>query len=260
VTTFRLRVRYDGTGFLGWQVQPDGRTVQGEIERALGTILADPVRIAGAGRTDRGVHALGQVASFTTDRAIPPDALRRALAGLLPRDVAVSRVEVAPDAFHARHSAVGRRYRYHLTDRDTPIRRRYAWVRRRLPDPDRLNAASAPLLGRHRFDAFTLAEARRIDTTCTVRRIAWSAGPRGLRLEIAADRFVQRMVRLIVGALIRLERDGSLDPARIAAALAAGGFDRPPAAAPPQGLFFAAAEYPPDGEVVPVVNDGPDVE
>ncbi len=258
--TFRLRLRYDGTAFHGWQVQPGVRTVQGEVERGLATILGHPVRIAGAGRTDRGVHAAGQVASFMADTALPDAALLRALRGLLPRDVVVASLGRAPDGFHARWSAVGRSYRYVLSERDTPAARRYAWVRRPLPDAETLTAATAPLIGSHRFDAFTVGEGRRMDTRCTIRSLDWTRRRRRLVCEIHSDRFLYRMVRLIVGSMVALERENRLDPAVVSAALAAGGFDRALPAAPPRGLFFVRADYPPDEEIVPVVNRSPDVE
>lgn len=244
--TLRLDLRYDGTDFHGWQIQPDARTVQGELKRALETVLGHDVRTAGAGRTDAGVHALGQVASCVTTNGIEPAALVRALNSLLPRDVRVDRVRVRSEGFHARHSALSRTYRYHLHRRPGPIRRRYAWIVPRAPEVARLNAAIQPLLGRHDCAAFTSGEGRDGDTVCRISVADWSTtGPR-LTLTLTADRFLYRMVRTIVGNLVYLVRQGRLDAGEMAALLQPGAERLPAAPAPPNGLFFVRADYPPE--------------
>lgn len=241
--TLRLRLRYDGTDFHGWQIQPDARTVQGELTRALETILGHEVRTAAAGRTDAGVHALGQVASFATTNPIPPAALVRGLNSLLPADMRVDRAGEAPAGFHARHSARTRTYRYHLARRPGPIRRRYAWIVPRAPGARALQAATEPLLGRHDFAAFTSGEGRDGDTTCRIDRAEWRETGDRLVLVLTADRFLYRMVRTIVGDLVALARGGRLDAAEMAALLEPGAPRHPSAPAPPNGLFFVRAAY-----------------
>ena len=242
--TLRLDLRYDGTDFFGWQVQPDRRTVQGELERGLAVLLDGPVRVVGAGRTDRGVHALRQVASFTTERPIPVDGLRRGLNALLPGDVQVDRAREAPAGFHARFSAAGRAYRYHLSERPGPIRRRYAWCLRRLPELERLEAAMLPLLGRHDFTTFSGAEDEGNNPQCDIRGLDWRRRGHRLTLSIAADRFLNRMVRTLVGNFVALERAGALTPERVAELLAARDRTRAPRVAPPTGLFLVGVTYP----------------
>lgn len=242
--TLRLDLRYDGTDFFGWQVQPDRRTVQGELERALAVVLDGPVRVVAAGRTDRGVHALRQVSSFATDRAIPVEGLRRGLNALLPADMQVDRVREEAEGFHARFSATGRSYRYHLSDRPGPIRRRYAWCLRRLPEAALLESATAPLLGRHDFTAFSGADDEGSNPLCAIRTLAWRRREHRLVFSIEADRFLNRMVRTIVGNVIALERSGELSPGRMAELLAAGDRTRAARVAPPAGLFLVGVTYP----------------
>jgi tRNA pseudouridine38-40 synthase len=258
--TLRLLLRYDGTDFFGWQIQPGRRTVQGEIERAAGIILAGAVRVTGAGRTDRGVHALGQVASLATHREIPAESLRRGLNSLLPPDIHVDAAAEAPPGFHARFSAVSRSYRYHLSRRAGPIRRRYAWIVENVPAAGAMAAASEPLLGSHLFDGFTGSEGLAGDTRCRVRRIAWRDRGDRVTLVIEADRFVNRMVRNIVGTLVGLGAEGRLVPAAVAELLEARLREKVHPTAPPQGLFFLRALYPPDDQIPPYRGGGSGVE
>lgn len=258
--TLRLSLRYDGTDFFGWQIQPGLRTVQGELERALAVILDGPVRATGAGRTDRGVHAVGQVASLCTRRRIPVASLRRGLNALLPPDLHVDEAGEAPPGFHARFNAISRAYRYHLSRRPGPIRRRYAWIVEAAPAAAALAAASEPLLGRHFFDSFAGSEALAGDTRCHVRRIAWRERGDRVILEIEADRFVNRMVRNIVGALVGLQAAGNLGPDAMAELLEARLREKIHATAPPQGLFFLRAAYPPDDQIPPYRPGGSAVE
>jgi tRNA pseudouridine38-40 synthase len=242
--TLRLDIAYDGTDFSGWQIQPEARTVQGELARALGTILGEAIVPAGAGRTDAGVHATGQVASFHTANAIPLDGLRRALAALLPVDVQVRRVTEAPDGFHARFGATRRTYRYRIVTRLSPFRRRYAWVRRRMPDAGRLTAAMSPWLGRHSFHAFTQGEGRDGDTHCTIVRADWACRDDRWVLTLAADRFLYRMVRTVVAVLVdAFERD-ALSPEAMAALVEPGAVRPRVAPAPAAGLFLVRVDYP----------------
>ena len=244
--TLRLDLSYDGSDFFGWQVQPHARTVQGEIENALGVILGRPVRIAGAGRTDRGVHALHQVASFTTDHTIPVEGLRRGLNSLLPADVRIEAVREAPHGFHARYTATSRRYSYHLVREPDIFRERYGWLVPHAPSNFILAESVQPLIGRHRFDSFTCGEGLEGDTGCHVLSITLKEDQERITLSIEADRFLYRMVRTIVGTLIHLNSRGELSSRAVALILEERRHGAWTVAAPPQGLFLTRVSYPPD--------------
>ena len=195
---------YDGTAYAGFQVQPNAPTVQGEIERVLAEICGGPVRITGAGRTDAGVHATGQVIDFRTASALDGSTLERGVNALLPEDIAVSGLEPAGDAFHARFSAAGRTYEYRIRNaptRDPLERRREQWLPVTL-DRAAMREASARLVGRHDFAAFAAG----VSGERTVRRAAWSAEGEILRFEIEANAFLRGMVRGIVGTLLWVGR------------------------------------------------------
>ncbi len=257
---YRVRLAYDGTDFLGWQLQArgkPGRTVQGVLEAALGRLAgAERVVIAGAGRTDAGVHALGQVASFDLAREMEPGALGRALNGLLPQDVRVLEAARAPRGFHARKSALAKLYRYVL---DTgplrlPTRRRQAghvpWM---LDEPAVVKAASL-FLGRRDFASLASAGGSAKTTVRAVTRsearfediadIALAGPARALVYEVEADGFLRRMARSMVGGLIAVGR-GALTSDELARALEARDRKAWPAPAPACGLTLVRVSYPP---------------
>jgi tRNA pseudouridine38-40 synthase len=247
LNAFRIVVAYDGTDFAGWQTQAAGspRTVQSTLQDALAH-LADGarVRVEGAGRTDAGVHASGQVASFVLGRDIAPDALVRALNGLLPDDVRVLAADNAAEGFHARRSARSKLYRYVLdTGRvQLPTRRRHAGHVPWALDPDAVAAAADLVRGRHDFAALASSGGT---VTTTVRTITRSEarfdGPT-LTYEVEADGFLRKMVRSIVGGLVAAGRGvTSVDDLRRALA----GKDRSawPAPAEARGLTLVRVEY-----------------
>lgn len=200
--TFKLTVAFDGTDFHGWQRQPGERTVQGVLEAALAGLLGAAVTVRGAGRTDAGVHARGQVASLTTDAALPAAALRPALAPRLPRDVRVLAAEEVPAGFDARRSATARRYSYRLLRREDPMLERFAWRPRGWPAAAALEAATRPLEGRHDCSSFRSAGSSDTRPECAVARAAWREWEGGLLLDITADHFLYHMVRTIVGTAV----------------------------------------------------------
>ena len=200
-------VAYDGTAFHGWQVQPGLRTVQGVLEEGLREVLGTTVTLAGAGRTDAGVHARGQVASFETDTVLPARALPPLLARALPGDVRVVSAAEAPPGFHARHSAVGRRYSYSLLAADDLLASRFAWRPSRLPAADALERSARALEGEHDFSAFRASGSGPTDPRCTVFRAGWTRWERGLRFDIVADHFLYHMVRSLVGTSLAAARD-----------------------------------------------------
>lgn len=242
--TLRLLVEYDGTEFHGWQLQPRLRTVQGELEAALSTLLREETRIVGAGRTDAGCHARGQVASLRTTSAMPVERLQRSLAGLLPPDVAVHRVEAAPSDFDARRGAVERWYSYRLLTRPAPLWRRYGWYPGFAPEPAALERVTAPLFGVHDFRGYAGADPARngTDGVCRVSRIEWTAWSCGLELRVVANRFLYHMVRNIVGTAVEVAR-GTMPLERALAALRSADRRLAGPTAPPQGVCLERVVY-----------------
>jgi tRNA pseudouridine38-40 synthase len=241
--TVRLGIEYDGTEFHGWQIQPRDRTVQGEIEQALWKITGTRVRIAGAGRTDSGCHAAGQVASATLSTRLMPERLRSALNAHLPRDVRIVEAAEAAPEFHARFRAMRRAYRYLIVARPTALLRRHAWVRPLRADLDALRRASRPLLGAHDFTSFSKQGGDEGEPVCAVTEVRWSRRGGITRFDIVADRFLYTMVRRIVSTVIRAAEEGN-GAKSIRAALSAR--DRSVAAppAPAHGLYLMRVRYP----------------
>lgn len=237
-------MEYDGTGFHGWQVQRSHRSVQGDLEAALGRLAGEPVRVTGAGRTDAGCHAAGQVANATLKTRLDAAGLQTALNALLPSDVRVVEAAEARPTFHARFDATRRAYRYLVEPRASALRARYAWLKRVRVGVEALNEASRPLLGRHDFTSFSRqgsdADERPV---CTVARARWNGNHGRMRFDIESDRFLYAMVRRIVSSVIRAAEDGS-GAAQVRAILA--GRDRRLAAppAPAHGLYLMRVKYP----------------
>jgi tRNA pseudouridine38-40 synthase len=202
----KLEVEYDGTDFHGWQMQPKLRTVQGEIQEKLESILRHEVNLIGAGRTDVGVHALGQVANFKTDNPLESESILQGLNGLLRRDVVIKKVqEVDPD-FHSRYSATSRLYEYRVYRGRTALLRRHAWEVPYSLNLDKIRKATEEIQGEHDFSSFCVAESSRENNLCSVIRAAWQSDGDQLRFEIQANRFLHSMVRSLVGTLIEVAR------------------------------------------------------
>lgn len=241
----RLVLEYDGTEFAGWQMQPNGRTVQEELERGLATLLGAPVRVLAAGRTDAGVHALGQVACFDTDRALPLKAYARGLNGHLPPDLAVIRAEeVAPD-FDPRRWSLGKHYRYRISNlgRRSPLRRRTHWELFGALDVEAMREATRPLIGRHDFSAFRAADCEAANPFREVRSIRIDGEPGdALVIDVEGTAFLKHMVRNLVGTLVEVGK-GRRDPAWIAEVLASRDRSRAGATAPAHGLALMQVFY-----------------
>ncbi len=247
--TFRLTIAYDGTEFHGWQRQPGRRTAQGELERALGTALEADVAVQGAGRTDAGVHARGQVASFRARTPLPARAIAAVASRALPRDLRIVEAAEAAASFHARHSAVARCYRYHLLSRPDLLRERHAWWPQRPWRLESLQAASAPLLGRQDCSAFETQGSSPADPVCRITRAAWAADADGAHFDVRADHFLYRMVRNLVGTMLAAADHD--DPAgHIRDVLASRDRSRAGASAEPQGLSLERVDYAPGPEDV----------
>lgn len=220
--TFKLTIEYDGTCYHGWQVQPGMSTIQGVLEHAMERIIGTHVHVKGAGRTDAGVHATGQVASLRADFRYPPDILQRALTSLLPPDIVVTRVEGAPDGFDAQHWAQWKRYRYTLLTRPYPsaLEHRYSLF---VPHPlkiESMEEAAGTLIGEHDFTSFQAADS---SVDHPIRRVfAAEFRKQGdhLFFEIVANGFLRHMIRIIMGTLLDVGR-GKLTPDDLKAILEA---------------------------------------
>jgi tRNA pseudouridine38-40 synthase len=203
--TVRLDIEYDGSGFRGWARQPDLRTVQGELETALATVLREKVELIVAGRTDTGVHARGQVASFTVTDQVPSDLARR-LNGLGPDDVAVIGAAEVADGFDARGDARSRSYRYRLLVRSAPSpfeQGRALWWPHRV-DRAALDACAATLIGTHDFTAFTPTQTDHVRFDRDILAATWEQTGDILSLQITADAFMRNMVRALVGTMLEV--------------------------------------------------------
>ena len=236
----RLTLEYDGTGFRGWAAQPGLRTVEGELRRALEAPYGSFHGLAVAGRTDTGVHALGQVASVDVEGGPPPARAVEALNTELPDDVSVVAVEAAAPDFHARHSAVSRSYRYRIYRRPAPSpfeARRSWWLPGRL-ELAALQESAALVVGEHDFRAFTPTETKHKVFRRRVLRAAWVDREEYLDFEIEADSFLRHMVRTLVGTMVDLPAE------RIAELLEGGERSEAGRTAPPWGLYLERVSYP----------------
>lgn len=241
----RATLAYDGTDFVGWQVQANGRTVQGVVQDGLQRMHGHPVRVVGAGRTDSGVHATGQVASFLSDiDSVPGPRFRDALNAYLPHDVRVVESAEAPPGFHARRSATMRVYRYYTVAAPVlmpHLRRHRHWVRRSL-DLDRLRAIAGVLTGEHDFTSFTAEGSAAGSRVRTVTESLYTIEGDTAVYTIAAGSFLWKMVRNIVGTSLWLEENGG-GPAEMAAILDARSRPAAGPTAPARGLFLEKVLY-----------------
>lgn len=248
--TVQLVLQYDGAGFAGWQRQPRERTVQAVLEDVLARLCGRRVVATGAGRTDAGVHARGQVVGVRVAPRWTPRELRRALNALLPPDIWVAAAhEMRPD-FHARYSATSRRYSYHIgTDEAarSPFRRRWEWALPRPLDRAVLEANAVALLGDRCFRAFAVQRTAPVQDhhRCTVLRSEWREREGELVFEVEANRFLHHMVRFLVGTMVDAA-SGRREPDSITTLLRATDNAGTSAPAPPHGLFLEAVLYPPD--------------
>ena len=240
---FRLTVAYDGTNFHGWQKQPGLRTVQGELERAAGEVFGtEGIVVHGAGRTDAGVHARGQGASFVASTAWPVSGVRGHMQRALPRDVRIVDASEAAHGFHARHSARARRYAYRLLDRHDVLYARIAWPVPHPVDGGGLARSVEPLLGEHDCSAFGALGSSQVNPVCRVTLARWSRWEAGWRFDVTADHFLYHMVRNLVGTSLRAQRDP--DPAaRVAGILASRNRALGGPTAPPHALCLEAVSY-----------------
>lgn len=244
-------LHYAGQGFAGWQRQKSRRTVQGELEAVLKRLCRQRVVTHAAGRTDAGVHAIGQVVSFSMPGRWTPTDVRRALNALLPKDVWVARVDAAPEGFHARKHATSRRYRYVIGCDDgaaSPFRRVFEWALGTPLDPAGLAEGAHFLGGEHDFRGFASAGPVKPHYRCRVTHAHWEArrNAEGFIFDIEADRFLHHMVRFLVGTMVDIGR-GRRPASDIERLLARRDSVKVSSLAPPEGLYLMEVTYPQPG-------------
>jgi tRNA pseudouridine38-40 synthase len=242
---FKLTIEYDGTAYSGWQRQTDDPTVQAEIEFALAQMTRSKIAVIGAGRTDAGVHALGQVANFRCDTRLAPDAILKGQNSLLPPDIAIRDCCLMPEEFHARFAAKSKRYHYRILNRAAraAVGRDYAWFIHRPLDTRAMGQAAEHLLGRRDFKAFESAGSPRAHSVRHVLHAVWTeAEDQCMTFQIEADGFLRGMVRNIVGTLVAVGL-GKLDPQGIDEILSSRDRRRAGVTAPARGLFLVQVYY-----------------
>ncbi len=241
--TIKLTLEYDGTDFVGWQYQENGRSVQETVEKGLSQILQEEVRIVGAGRTDSGVHAKGQVASFRTESSLNCSALVRGLNGVLTKEIVALNAELAADDFNARYDARSRRYEYVIKNIPTAISRKYCWVLGYKLNFDLMNRCLDDIRGLHDFTSFCKSDSEVKHHNCNVQNVSWvKQDDATVVLNISGDRFLHGMVRAIVGTMVEIGR-GYRPEGDIARILEAKDRRQAGMAAPPEGLFLAEVNY-----------------
>lgn len=257
--TFKVTLSYDGTDFAGFQRQSNARSVQQVLEEALAPLEGRPVVVSGAGRTDSGVHALGQVASFALTHAIPPAELKQALNATFnatgSTDLRVIALEQAPDDFNARFSARGKLYRYRIVNAELidPFERRFAWHVPRPLELERMREAAQHLIGEHDFAAFQAAGGNVRTSVRTITASEWvekrlDDGGRLLTYEIAASGFLKYMVRSIVGTLVEIGF-GRRETNTVRDLLVSGDRSKAGQTSPPHGLYLVRVDYDAAGPV-----------
>ena len=242
---YRLTLEYDGAPFVGWQTQANGPSVQAALEAAVLALSGEAVRVTGAGRTDTGVHATGQVAHFDLAREFPPDTVRDALnAHLWPAPVSVLAAERAPDDFHARFSATGRRYLYRILDRRPPpaLLRGKVWHVKKPLDADAMHAAAQALVGRHDFTTFRDAACQSNSPVKTLDLAEVRRAGEEVQLVFAARSFLHRQVRSMTGTLAEVGA-GRWTADQVRAALEAADRAACGPVAPPEGLYLTDVVY-----------------
>ena len=242
--TVKIVLEYDGSRYAGWQRQPDQPTIQETVETALFQLTQQTVTVVGAGRTDSGVHALGQVVSFCIDRDWTPHEWTRGLNARLPEDVAVRSAAIMPDEFHARYSARGKLYEYRILNRpERPaVERGYFWHVYKSLDPEAMRQAAAILVGSHNFTSFEGTLTDNEDPICHLQQLSLTQQGNLISIQAYADRFLKHMVRSIVGTLVEVGH-GKRTPGSLADVLMAKDRTAAGRTAPAHGLFLIRVDY-----------------
>ncbi len=249
-----MTIEYDGTDFYGWQYQPEKRTVQGEIEKALRQITGQDIGIVGAGRTDQGVHALGQVANFKTESTVHPEKFREALNSLTNDDIFVKELVEVPLDFHARFSAKSKIYQYQIATRFSPIKRRYYWPVEYRIDIEKIKKAIPYFIGEHDFKNISvnnsidkpaknevpIAAETEVNTICKIYDLSLTTDCFDIIIKVEANRFLRKMMRGLIGFLVDVGR-GRFNPEDSMQVFYEG--LKGIYFAPPQGLFLIEVKY-----------------
>lgn len=242
--TIKLTVSYDGTDYVGWQSQKNGVAVQDLIEEALEKVCKEKIRITGSGRTDAGVHALGQVAHFKTESTVPPERFALALNTYLPRDIRVLKSEQAPDDFNARYSAKRKKYRYSafIADISLPLKDRYALWLQGMPDIEAMKKAAEIFVGEHDFKSFSSTGSEVKTTVRTIYSLDVKEDNGDITIEVCGNGFLYNMVRVIAGSLFAVGYGKTTINALIEAL---SGAKRPNVCTtlPAQGLCLVSVDY-----------------
>jgi tRNA pseudouridine38-40 synthase len=241
----KLLIEYDGTNYLGWQIQPKGPTLQGILEEKLGLLTGEPIQLFGSGRTDSGVHALGQVAHFKTQSQMDIRSMQRALNSLLPRDIVIQKIEEVEESFHARKHSKSKVYEYRILNRNlrSAFYRGYVWHIPLKLDLKEMRKATEALIGEHDFSSFRSVGSPTKTAVRKVIRAEWKRGRDGLiRFEIEANGFLKQMVRSIVGTLVEVGKS-RMNAAEIRKILDSKDRKKAGPTAPAHGLFLKEVKY-----------------
>jgi tRNA pseudouridine38-40 synthase len=240
----KLDIEYDGTDFSGWQSQPNANTVQDTIEEAIKKVTGREVSLIAAGRTDAGVHALGQVANFKIDHYLTPDKYRNAINYYLPDSILILSSSQVDDDFNARRSASWRHYRYIIGNRRSALYRKYRWELEYPLEPKRMNEIAAFINGRHDFSAFCVVSSLKDNNECGVDQAQWRREKDQLIFDIRADRFLHTMVRSLVGIMAEAGKENDyLTLEKFKDILNSRDHTRLRTVAPGRGLYLVAVGY-----------------
>jgi len=241
----KLLIEYDGTNYQGWQVQPKGPTIQGVLEEKIGLLTGEPVQLFGSGRTDSGVHALGQVAHFKTQNRMDIRTIQRALNSLLPHDIVIQKVEEVDEGFHARKHSKSKVYEYRILNRNlrSAFHRGYVWYIPQKLNLTEMKKATQSLIGEHDFSSFRSVGTPTRTAVRRVIRAEWKRGRDGLiHFEIEANGFLKQMVRAIIGTLVEIGK-GRMKATEIRKILNSKDRKKAGPTAPAQGLFLKEVKY-----------------
>ena len=243
--TIKLLIEYNGTKYQGWQVQPKGLTIQGVLEEKLGLLTGEAIQLFGSGRTDSGVHALGQVAHFKTENQMDIRSMQRALNSLLPPDIVIQKTEEVDEGFHARKHSKSKVYEYRILNRNlrSAFQWGFVWHIPQKMNFQEMEKATARLIGEHDFSSFRSTGSPTRTTLRRVIRAEWKRGPNGLiRFEIEANGFLKQMVRSIVGTLVEVGK-GKINEEEFRRILESKDRRKAGPTAPAQGLFLKEVKY-----------------
>ena len=250
MATYKLIIEYEGTNYVGWQRQTNQASVQSQLENALFQICQEITTVIASGRTDAGVHAFGQVASFRSDKSLSPGEWTRALNGVLPKDICVHRTEQVPDSFHARYNAKCKTYEYRILNHPIrPVLDRFRIWHIPLPlDLGSMKEAANSFKGQYNFSSFEGSPTANTNPICNIRNLEILQELWVIRMKFTADRFLKQMVRAMVGTLVEVGQ-GRRSPSEIKKILEARDRSAAGKTAPPHGLYLISVEYDKEGTI-----------